>query len=400
MAYTALEELRKINAERYGEDVGPFQPPMSGAEGTAGAALRFLRECEGLRFDPAAEEEEKADGVLRGTSLSAGQIPYNMQMDIDRLCLEKSLEAFLGSGSAGDACRVYYCFLTMFYGPWHTFKGTLKAMEGREEALAESAAFFARGLAVYETDENVRKAYGHGPGRYLKDWGRASLFEDVPWPGEALNELLGSVLRATVGLRAGEPAVPAPEPAAHRISFGRIVEFAAALNGRYSYEGQEDKVTTERMERDFESLSLEYQLSNIHQAASLEKYLRTVDCVLTDRPGEGSPLESFTPEMAAVFGPLEHERWVREHRAMGWRAGDIYERLPVPEGENPKAWRKALRERIRRHALAMDGPLTRERIEAHYNALPESEKGKDWKPFNALLRLIAKYEGLSIRREG
>ena len=52
------------------------------------AALSFLRNrCEGLRHDEQIAREEKRDGAYRGMSLSAGQIPYNMQMDVDRLCL-------------------------------------------------------------------------------------------------------------------------------------------------------------------------------------------------------------------------------------------------------------------------------------------------------------------------
>ena len=51
MAYTALEQMRKVNKERFQTDVGPFEPVLYGA-GRAGsdlksAALRFLHErCE------------------------------------------------------------------------------------------------------------------------------------------------------------------------------------------------------------------------------------------------------------------------------------------------------------------------------------------------------------------
>jgi hypothetical protein len=36
-----------------------------------------------------------------------------MQMDINRLCLERELEKFIDSGAAEDAYTVYYCYLEM-----------------------------------------------------------------------------------------------------------------------------------------------------------------------------------------------------------------------------------------------------------------------------------------------
>lgn len=38
----------------------------------------------------------------------------NMQMDIDRLCLERSIECFMETGIAEDAFSVYFCYLEMF----------------------------------------------------------------------------------------------------------------------------------------------------------------------------------------------------------------------------------------------------------------------------------------------
>ena len=96
MAYTALEEMRIINIGRIGRECGPFQPEYyQNGQGwnMKTAALRFLRErCEGLRFGSISVAEEMASGKLTGTSLKENQIPYNMQMDIDRICLEKALE--------------------------------------------------------------------------------------------------------------------------------------------------------------------------------------------------------------------------------------------------------------------------------------------------------------------
>ena len=105
-------------------------------------------------------------------------------------------------------------------------------------------------------------------------------------------------------------------------------------------------------------------------------------------------VSSFTPEQAAIIAPLEHERWIREHQAMGWRYGNDYETLPLA-AENPQT-RRVMREQLRCHKLAMDGKITAEEIRAHYFSLPESDQDKDWKPFNRLLELLKKFDGLRI----
>ena len=57
------------------------------------AVLSFITErCEDLRFDTQNGDQ------LTGRSLKANQIPYNMEKDIDRLCLENALVRFMRSG--------------------------------------------------------------------------------------------------------------------------------------------------------------------------------------------------------------------------------------------------------------------------------------------------------------
>ena len=46
----------------------------------------------------------------------------------------------------------------------------------------------------------------------------------------------------------------------------------------------------------------------------------------------------------------------------------------------------------------MDGKPKRWEIFAHYEALPEEEKKKDFEPFNSMLKLIKKFDGLRIYR--
>ncbi|MBR0440506.1 MAG: hypothetical protein IJK25_01075, partial [Firmicutes bacterium] len=184
-------------------------------------------------------------------------------------------------------------------------------------------------------------------------------------------------------------------------NFLHLYDFAVALNGRYSYMGNEKNVDTAVLEREFEELSLEYQLSNINQAKSFSRYLDALRCFYTDRPVDYDMITSFTPEQIGVFAPMEHERWVREHISMGWLKGDIYETAAVPEEMierygSEKDARRAFREQLRMHKLAMDGDPSEEEIFAHYEALPLAEREKDYEPFNSMLRLIKKFDGLRI----
>lgn len=188
-----------------------------------------------------------------------------------------------------------------------------------------------------------------------------------------------------------------------RSNFLHLYDFAVALNARYSYQGSEKNVATSALEKEFEALSLEYQISNINQAKSFARYLDELGCFYTDRPVDYEMITSFTEKQMKVFAPMEHERWIREHISMGWISGNLYETAKLPDeflkrhGDEITA-RKALREQLRMHKLAMDGKPKRWEIFAHYEALPEEEKKKDFEPFNSMLKLIKKFDGLRIYR--
>ena len=672
MAYTALEQMRKTNKKRYGADVGPFEPALYGA-GRMGsdlksAALRFLHErCEGLRFSPEKARMEEQTGQYLGTSFQANQIPYNMQMDIDRLCLERELECFIDSGVAEDAYTVYYSFLKMFlgtYGQSSKMVELLSEFESNASSLlmkhrdhySHSVYVFALGLAIYETNERFRatfqRFYGFEPERdehraaafFLEYWGLTSLFHDIGYPFEipfeqvlayfevdrkqrgkgslylayrdldclsgmsetakthlsdlfshpfdSVESLLAYGIHKRLGAAYGvsedylcdtirrKPTDPnrfgyfmdhayfsatrlyqelcevlgegalteahvdvltaimlhnslfkfaiafykdkekrkAPlnaelHPLAYllmlcdelqcwdRTAYGRnsrtelhpmdaefdfgrgmihalycfdaeesekigeyearyraweqggkvdapprlkaysdmaeteqrfrtdiekivdlssyplfittfmrtadrrnkhtylsgssflhMYDFAVAVNGRYRHDGKENAVSAEQLEREFDTMSLEYQISNINQVKSFSKYLNAIGCFYTDRPVDFEMLRAFTAEQTAVFAPMEHARWVREHRAMGWTAGNLYETAPVEAGTN----RYALREQMRQHKLCMNGDFGELEIARHYLNLPEADQGKDWKPFNSMLKLIRKFDGLRI----
>ena len=678
MSFTAIEKMRQINEKRFGTDIGPCQPPLwqspDSPNGLKSAALRFLHErCEDLLFDSGKEAQE-ANGVYQGKSLSAGQIPYNMQMDIDRLCLEKALETFIDSGVAEDAYTVYYCYLEMFLGRYGRSKQMVELLseyESNGSALlmkhrdhySHSVYVFALGLAIYETSPWFRDVFASfyrldpretGPesaaNQFLEFWGLTALFHDIGYPFElpfeqvlsyfemddqsrgtgslflgyrsvesltgldvkaqahfealygrrfdTVSQLLAFDIARKLGDAYGfpeeymrfvldeKPVRPesfgyymdhaffsaarlyreleeAYKPAGltkrhvdalsaimlhnslfkfsicfykdkdktkrkaplraefhplawllmlcnelqcwDRTAYGRnsrtelhpmsaefdfsggavaavyyydqeeqekidafkaryaqweadgeaddpprlkaysdmaekerrftgdiekivdlsrlpldirpdvrsvdrsrkhtylsdssflhLYDFSVALQGR----NMPPDTPTADLEKKFTSLSLEYQLSGINRAKSFSRYLDALGCFYTDRPVDYEMVTAFGPELTDVIAPLEPERWIREHHAMGWRFGTAYETLPLAEDGTPqeKKARSALREQLRCHRLTMDGEPTAQEVRDHFFSLDESDQDKDWKPFNSMLQLLKRFDGLRIYR--
>ena len=681
MSYTALSKMRTENCSKYGKDVGPRQPYLYAGwlyrTDFKSAALRFIHDrCEGLKFDAAIEKREAKTGVLEGTSLKPHQIPYNMQMDINRLCLERALERFIDSGVAEDAYDIYYCYLEIFFGHYgkskkmvellseFEYNGSSLLMKHRDH-YSHSVYVFALGLAIYETNENYRRKfkefYGFSTDEdqveedlaaarlFIEYWGLTALFHDIGYPfelpfeqvmsyfevnkqergrgsmylayrdadvmtaiseearekfwelygrdfedvaelmaydiwsklgerydftqekmldvlrskpvhpdefgyymdhaffsscrlyrqieeirgGNGMNKMVVDVLSAIVlhnsifkfsisfykddenrkpplrmedfplafmlmlcdelqcwdrtaygrnsrtelhpmaadidfggnavsaryyydideqdkidNFRAayvaweyGGEKGPAPRLKAYSdmaekeqrftgdiekivdtsdiplhvipdtrkynrrskhtylsgSNFLHLYDFAVALHGRHKSED----TPVEELEKHYEALSLEYQLSTLSRAKYFSRYLHAIDCFYTDKPVDFEMVTEFTPEQVAIFAPMEHERWVRDHQVMGWVYGTDYETLAFTGIEDPnsaevKEKRAMIREQTRSHKLAMDGAPSSEEIREHYLSLPEKEQDKDWKPFNSLLKLIKKYDGLRI----
>ena len=207
MSYTALQKMREYNKNRFGADVGPFEPDKFFATDgfdLKSAALRFIHDrCEGLQFDEGKNDEFES-GAFTGSSIGKNQIPYNMQMDINRLCLERELEHFIDSGVAEDAYNVYYCYLEIFFGHYGKSKKMIELLSEFEsngssllmkhrDHYSHSVYVFALGLAIYETNENYRKAFQDFYGLsddnkaavvFLEYWGLSSLFHDIGYPFE------------------------------------------------------------------------------------------------------------------------------------------------------------------------------------------------------------------------
>lgn len=171
-----------------------------------GAALLFIRECcEGLRFDK-NRAVSMAGGNLDfdGTSLKKNQIPYNMEKDIDRLCLENAVDRFLKSRKKEDAFDVYFCYLEMFVGDYEKTRRMIELLSEYEangsgllmkhrDHYVHSVYVFVLGLAVFGSNKVFRDAYTKYYGicdeheaaaHYLQYWGLASLFHDIGYPFE------------------------------------------------------------------------------------------------------------------------------------------------------------------------------------------------------------------------
>ncbi len=184
-------------------------------------------------------------------------------------------------------------------------------------------------------------------------------------------------------------------------NFLHLYDFAVALNARYSYNGRESEITTEELEDNFEALSLEYQIDNINQAKSFARYLDVLKCFYTDKPVDYDMLTEFTKDQIDLFAPMEHERWVKRRAVMGWTAGTLHETSKLPETfidiyGSEIAARNALREQFRMNGFAMAGDPSEKEIKEHYKSLPEPEKAKDYEPFNSMLKLIKKFDGLRV----
>ena len=180
-------------------------------------------------------------------------------------------------------------------------------------------------------------------------------------------------------------------------NFLHLHDFAVALNARYAHEGEEKYVDQETLEAEFGRLSLEYKLSNINQAKNFARYLNAINCFYSDRSVDYDVLKEFTPEQIDCLGPMEYERWVLYHKSMGWQQGNLYEKIQAPDGVDEHAYHEMLREQMRCHKLLMTGQdLTSDEIYRHYEGLPDTEKDKDRLPFNSMLQLVRKFDGLRI----
>ena len=211
MAYTAIDEVRNLLQKKYKDaGTGPISPKEIKEEvgqrvDFETAVRHFVHErCAGLRFDAQLAQAETKTGVLRGKSKKDGQIPYNMQMDIDRLCLARAIERFMASGEKEDAFDVYFCYLEMFGGGYNCSRRMIELLSEYESTASNllmahrdhyshSVYVFLLGLAMYDAMAVVREEYKRfyaindetvAAHHFLQFWGMTSLFHDIGYPFE------------------------------------------------------------------------------------------------------------------------------------------------------------------------------------------------------------------------
>ena len=185
------------------------------------AVLTFIRErCEDLRFD-----QENGE-MYTGRSLRENQIPFNMEKDIDRLCLENAVARFLQSGKKQDAFDVYFCYLDMFVGDYDKTRRMIELLSEFEtngsrllmkyrDHYVHSVYVFLLGIAIYETNETFRKVYNEfyhleekeAGAHFLKYWGLAGLFHDIGYPFELPFEQVASYFEVSGEERKTRPFI-------------------------------------------------------------------------------------------------------------------------------------------------------------------------------------------------
>ena len=138
---------------------------------------------------------------------------------------------------------------------------------------------------------------------------------------------------------------------------------------------------------EFNSLSLEYKLSNINQAKSFGKYLNAIKCFYTDRTVDYQLLEEFTKRDISIIASMEHERWLIEHFRMGWEYGNV--------AKEEREYRRLHKDMIK-NKKRKNGKISFKDAKRHYRKLHQSEKDKDIKPMKMLVALTRLYDGVKI----
>ena len=197
------------------------------------AVQRFIREsCEGLRLDETKANEKETENYT-GKSVGLNQIPYNMEKDIDRLCMENAILRFLDSNRKEDAFDVYYCYLEMFVGDYDKTRRIIELLSEYEangsgllmkhrDHYSHSVYVFTLGLAIFEMNSKYKAAYKkyydlkdekEAAYHFLKYWGLSALFHDIGYPFELPFEQVASYFEVNGKARKAFPFVAYNEAA-------------------------------------------------------------------------------------------------------------------------------------------------------------------------------------------
>lgn len=193
-------------------------------------SISFIRNrCQDLRFDKTRSEESSGKSNYTGRSIKEKQIPFNMEKDIDRLCMENAISRFLNSGKKEDAFDVYFCYLEMFVGDYEKTRRMIELLSEFEangssllmkhrDHYSHSVYVFCLGLAIYNSNSIYRRKYNKTYGfesvddkeaacHFLEYWGLASLFHDIGYPFELPFEQVCSYFEVDGDKRSERPFV-------------------------------------------------------------------------------------------------------------------------------------------------------------------------------------------------
>lgn len=220
MAYTAWEKVKQLNKKKYGIAF-PNQPEdyrkTKSISNIEKSSITFVRSyCENLGFSVERASCTDSDG----NSIQPNLIPYNMEKDNDRLCLERAIHRFMETGTAADAFDIYYCYLEMFVGKYGKSKKMIEMLAEFEmnasslllkhrDHYSHSVYVFLLGLAIYVNCEQFRDTYKAEYGfakedeqtaayHYLKYWGLSALFHDIGYPFELPFEQVKSYFEGSI----------------------------------------------------------------------------------------------------------------------------------------------------------------------------------------------------------
>ncbi len=174
--------------------------------------------------------------------------------------------------------------------------------------------------------------------------------EDRGWMADALRIHIYTVDTLSGG------CVPVNGMLSGDLDLDDYVHIAAAIHTCYNEARRNEFPGSELDYPDWQELPDSLKCSNMCQALFYDERLRTVGCRMSKRDAS---VAEFTADEIERMSVLEHDRWVLERRAGGWRYGRIRDleekRTPflVPWWDLPEEIREYDREAV----LAMSGIL-------------------------------------------
>ena len=108
-------------------------------------------------------------------------------------------------------------------------------------------------------------------------------------------------------------------------------------------------------------------------------------------------VEKFSEKELLVMGPMEHERWLREHYEMGWTYGELDNMLDKKEQKNQRENKRIHPDMIPDFDYSKDD-LTEDLVIKNYRRLSKEEQDKDIRPMECMLCMLKMFDGLRVYR--